>query len=93
MPKQKIIKQLDKNIGEKIITLKMGEEVEKALRGLMGKEFECLCGNKIIIRDFLGYPKHPSGYADKDGEKWWIYVNCDKCNYDWSLWKIVNRIK
>lgn len=27
----------------------------------------------------------------QNGEKWWLFLNCEKCNYDWSFWKVERR--
>lgn len=86
--------ELDKAIGEKYMALSEGGELEAFMRAHIGKTMKCLgaCDRKIVIEEFRGYP-HTEGLADKDGKRWWIYVHCDKCNYDTSWGKIDGRIR
>jgi hypothetical protein len=79
---------------ERTITERMGGEIEQKIKELKGKTFTCSlnCKQKITVGAWLGYP-HEGGLADKDGKKWWIYVECPKCSYDWSWHKIPNEIE
>jgi hypothetical protein len=77
---------------ERTITERMGGEIEQTINAMKGKAFTCSCKRKITVGAWLGYP-HDGGLADKDGKKWWIYVNCPKCNYDWSWHKVANEIE
>jgi hypothetical protein len=40
-------------------------------------------------------PKHLKGYLHPVGwtikgidRKYWLYITCPKCGYDWALWKL-----
>jgi hypothetical protein len=75
----------------------MGGEIKELLDKIKDKEFSCTCSlwrgkKKQVLDSFLGYP-HDGGLADKDGNKWWVYYRCKVCGYDWSFWKITNRLK
>ena len=76
---------------ERTMNSRVGGEAGEVMTKLLGKSLECTCGKKITIGQFLGYP-HDGGYADKNGDRWWLYVHCKKCNYDWALHKLENRI-
>lgn len=73
---------------EKIIS--MSGEIEKKLSPIIDKWFNCSCGVSFQLSDFLGYP-HDNGLADNNSKKYWIYVRCPKCGYDWSWQKILRR--
>jgi len=78
---------------ERTINEQMGGEITEIINGLKGKTFVCSCKKQIKINRWLGY-KHGGGLADKNGEKWWLYVECPKCEYCWSWHKVqveVNR--
>ena len=90
---RKEVIMIDEMIGEKILyPSKLGGDAEEIMLMLLGQEFACDCGNPLLIHEFRGYAPHSSGYADKHGRKWWIYVHCPKCEYDWALWKVMNKI-
>jgi hypothetical protein len=74
------------------MSIAMGGEIEKFLKSMQGKSMECWCKNELVCGGFMGYP-HDSGLADSSGNKWWLFLNCEKCNYDWSFWKVENRAK
>ena len=77
----------------------MGGELGEMIHKLQGKTFQCTCRkhkktweqNTITLKSFLAYP-HDGGLADKDGNKWWLYHTCPHCSYDWSWWKIDNKL-
>jgi len=75
-----------------LIEQDMGGEVQDFIKKVQGKRFVCTCGTSILCRSFLAYP-HDGGLKDKDKNGWWVYVHCSNCGYDWSFWKIENRIK
>jgi hypothetical protein len=85
---------LDQSIGEKYMFPCMGGEVEEVLKDYLGKVMKCLgvCGKNITIRKFRGYP-HDNGLADAAGQRWWVYVHCDRCKYDTSWGKIGRQIE
>ena len=65
----------------------MGGEIGQTILSMKGKKLTCSCKQKITVGAWLGYP-HEGGLADKDGKKWWVYVECPKCEYDWSWHKV-----
>jgi hypothetical protein len=79
---------------ERTITERMGGEIEQEIKKLMGKHFYCggNCKQKITIGAWLGYP-HEGGLADKNGKRWWVYIECPKCEYDWSIGKLPTAIE
>ena len=88
--------QNQENEHTRTITKNIGGELGEFITKLEGKYFTCrMCGTKQKVCGWLGYP-HDGGLADKDGNKWWIYLECDKCHYEWSFGKVehqVNRYK
>ena len=77
---------------ERTVTERMGGEIEQTITSMKGKKFTCSCKQKITVNGWLGYP-HDGGLTDKEGKKWWIYVECPKCEYDWSWHKVANEIE
>ena len=80
--------------GDLLADEKMGGEIGETIKNLRGKQFPCTCHHEHLIKleTFTAYP-HEGGLADKDGKKWWLYVTCPLCNYDWSWWKVQNRLE
>ena len=74
------------------VNKKLGGEIEDIIEQIEGKRFLCTCNTKYIINHFLGYD-HNGGYKDKDGNRWWVFVECPKCKYQWSIDKLLARIK
>lgn len=77
------------------VTLDFGGEIKTLLTSIIGKEFACSCKNIIELTEdsFESYGESEDGYADSDGKKYQIFVNCPVCNYDWALEKIIqNRL-
>lgn len=79
-------------IGEIEITAKMGGEIEKVIKEFKGKKVSCTCSKTFKIEKFCGYP-HSDGFESDTGKKWWIYVTCPHCCYDWAIWKLRFRVK
>ncbi len=77
---------------ERTITERLGGEIEPIIKELKGKVFTCSCKQKITVGAWLGYP-HEGGLTDKNGKKWWVYVECPKCEYDWSWHKVANEVE
>ena len=73
------------------ITEERGGEVAEAIKKLRGT-IVCTCGEVVPLAPVHGYP-HTGGIPDKNGERFWLYVHCNKCGYDWSWWKIRNKIE
>lgn len=50
-----------------------------------------MCHTKL--GDIESY-QHENGMKIKDfHNKRWIYFKCAKCNYQWALWKLLQRIR
>ena len=81
--------QTDRTVDESL-----GGEIGDMIKSLFRKQFQCTCHNKKMIRleTFVAYP-HDGGLADKDGNKWWLYVTCPHCGYEWSWHKLQNRLE
>lgn len=73
------------------IDISMGGEIEKEFGDLMGKQYECPCGEINTIESLEGYV-HPGGLKDKDNYAWWIYQACQKCGHQMSWWKFKGRV-
>ncbi len=54
--------------------------------------FKCDCGQVIDTPNFEGYT-HEGGFQDKTGTKWWLFVKCTNCDYDWAINKIEQQAK
>jgi hypothetical protein len=77
--------------GDLLVDEKMGGEIGKTIQAMNGKQFTCTCNHTIQLYTFAAYP-HYGGLADKDGKRWWLYVTCSHCNYEWSWHKILSRL-
>ena len=88
-----IVKPVDGIKDEKIMTISDGAEMARIIGMYNGKTFKCLgvCNKPLSASTLWGYP-HPDGISDKDGQKWWLYVKCPRCNYATALWKIDQRL-
>lgn len=75
------------------MTVEMGHEIERFLGSVQDKTLKCWCGQELDCVGFEGYPDHDGGLMDASGKKWWVYLHCDKCGYDWSFWKVERRAK
>jgi len=53
--------------------------------------FKCTCGQKIENPNIQGY-LHTGGIPDRTRSKWWLFVTCPRCLYQWAIRKIDNRI-
>jgi len=52
---------------------------------------ECSCGFKKLDQLSLWGYRHADGWPITWGEqtlKFWLYVTCPKCKYEWALWKL-----
>ena len=67
----------------KIMTENMGEELAKIIQKTKDDEFLCdECGevHKCVnwrSHDIYDSDENASGFADKTGKKWWIYIYCE----------------
>jgi len=71
----------------------MGGEVARIIDFLNGKPFPCSCGLILKLDGVAEGYLHDGGYEDKDGKKWWLFLHCSKCEYDWAFWKIIQRVR
>jgi len=85
-------KPLELDSTEQFLDEVMGGAVEVFIQGHRNKKMKCSCGDEMTLDEFVGYP-HDGGLADSSGKKWWVFCHCDNCGYDWSFWKIEQRIK
>lgn len=76
---------------ETVMTVEMGGQIKNAIQFLSYEPIICSCGKKVVLEEFLGYP-HEGGLKDKKGDKYWLYAHCPYCKYDWSWWKLKNKI-
>ena len=82
----------------KIMTENMGEELAKIIQKTKDDEFLCdECGevHKCVnwrSHDIYDSDENASGFADKTGKKWWIYIYWERGIYQWSHYKIQNRL-
>jgi len=74
-------------------TQEMGAEVSRIIDFLNDKPFPCDCGKVLAVNKMVDGYAHDGGYEDSKGKKWWLYLHCPKCSYDWALWKIVRRVR
>jgi hypothetical protein len=74
------------------LTQECGGKLGQTIIELMGKAFKCHCGTRIDIDGFVGY-QHGGGLADKDGTKYWLFLECPHCEYQWSWSKIEVMIR
>ncbi|RLE38244.1 hypothetical protein DRJ17_04565 [Candidatus Woesearchaeota archaeon] len=44
------------------------------------------CGGRLKMK----YYDHPNGVETEVG-KVWVYGECQKCGYQWALWKLLRR--
>ena len=74
------------------VTEEAGGEVGKLIKTMKGEEFPCMCGEMIVVDEVFAY-HNESGLKDDEGNLWWLYVSCPKCEYDIAFWKIEQRVK
>lgn len=77
---------------EQEMSAEMGGAVQIKVEEIMFGRFKCSCPKIIKIDQVIGY-LHEGGVPDKNGTKWWMYVSCPECQYDWSLWKLEKRLQ
>lgn len=67
------------------------KELPEFLAKLYKKNLEncvCGCGCELQLGKIYGYP-HPFGWdVPEFEEKQWLFVQCPKCQHQWSLWKL-----
>lgn len=84
--------QAGSRTGIRSIDISMGGEIEKELKNLIGKQYECPCGEICIIGPLAGYG-HEMGLKDKFGNGWWVYQECERCGHQMSWWKFKGRVE
>lgn len=70
----------------------LGGEIAEVINKLQDETFTCWCGHKFTVNHFMGY-QHEGGLADAQGSKWWVFVICPHCRYEWSWHKLINRLE
>ena len=70
----------------------MGGDVKKQIVKYGMVIFRCTCEFLIESPNIMGY-EHSGGSKDSFGKRWWMYVHCPKCEYDWALHKIDKRVQ
>ncbi len=65
------------------LTAEMGPEISGLLERTGGRSFGCFCGNEVSAAEWHGYP-HADGLQDSSWKRWWAFVVCGKCKYQWS---------
>ena len=73
------------------INSNVGGRAGKVIDKLTGKKFQCSCNTTFTINHFLAYD-HDGGYEDSKNNKWWVFVECPNCHYQWSADKLLARI-
>jgi len=71
---------------------KIATEIHKKIHDAKYGRQVCTCGGDLTKRDIEGYP-HGDGWNvyRADGTrigKFWLYIVCPKCGYEWALWKL-----
>lgn len=81
-------------LNERFIDTLAGGEIAETVKQLVGEKFKCTCGHVIEINEdnFICYA-HDGGLEDKSGQKWWLYIGCSKCGYDWSWRKVERKVR
>ena len=70
----------------------MGGSVANYLEQYEGEEYECRgCHYESYVRTLVAYP-HDNGLADRDGNRWWLYVECPRCGHGISYGKLKNDL-
>lgn len=75
----------------KFMSIEDGGLVEEQIKKYRYCIFRCTCKTVIDNPNFEGYP-HDGGVQDKIGTKWWLYIKCPSCGYDWALKKLDKQI-
>ena len=57
------------------------------------KELSCTCGYQFHPMDDVSMYPHDGGLPDGESNRWWVYVTCPKCKYQWAWWKLIRRWK
>lgn len=75
-------------MAEKIWKLSELEEVRNKV------EAECYKrpGNNCELNEAEMYDHDGGNFAEGKKEKQWIYFTCKICEYQWALWKLLNKI-
>lgn len=80
--------EIDESGNEYFYDIKLTEEESKPFREKFTRRNICWCGCENIHKEpILGYNAHPDGVLIRNG-KYWLYIHCQKCGYDWALWKL-----
>jgi hypothetical protein len=85
--------RLDPN--ERILTEEDGGEVGEFIKKYGGKKYICYGHSKNNIHTantFYGY-LHDGGLSDKNGNKWWLFIYCQKTRYQTSFMHLPQNIE
>lgn len=59
------------------------------------KEELCVChktkGKNCKLMSFENYNHSGGDYLEGKKEKQWIYYTCQRCGYQWALWKVLAK--
>ena len=70
----------------------MGGEIQNTIESLNGNEFQCFCDEGTHpCSGWRVYP-HDDGVPDKNGKRYWMYIECPKTGNKLALWKIQQRL-
>ena len=57
---------------------------------------KCSCGANLGAEGIIKWYPHNGGWLvdavkDKsdDPTRQWVYIHCQRCGYDWALWKLM----
>lgn len=64
--------------------MKLEEYVEQITRE------KCTCGHPIpkSVHAISMYPHEGGWPVEGMDKKQWLYIHCQKCGYEWALWKL-----
>ena len=61
--------------------------------GDLAEEFQCTCGYRFNPYINISMYPHDGGLRDCHGKRWWVYITCPRCHYQWAYWKILRHLK
>jgi len=50
------------------------------------------CGTSLEHGKLSKYA-HPSGLESENGQRYWLYLTCPGCGYQWAWWKLLRQIE
>lgn len=70
---------------------KAGGEIQAFFHPLLGRDYACVCGDRVPIGQLMAYP-HGGGMKDDHGQRWWVFCTCDACGAQMSGWHLPGRL-